>query len=116
MQAQMFGFSPIKPFYPDEWLSHGDTLSLGKLTFDVFHCPGHTPGHIVFYEKNEQCVIVGDVIFKGSVGRTDFPKGNSQQLIETIKAHILTLPLQTAILSGHGGETTVEHEIKRILL
>jgi hydroxyacylglutathione hydrolase len=112
MQAQMFGFSPIKPFYPDEWLSHGDTLSLGKLTFDVFHCPGHTPGHIVFYEKNEQCVIVGDVIFKGSVGRTDFPKGNSQQLIESIKAHILTLPLQTAILSGHGGETTVEHEIK----
>ena len=93
MQAQMFGFPPIDPFYPDEWLSHGDTLSLGKLKFDVMHCPGHTPGHIVFYEQDNKCVIVGDVIFKGSVGRTDFPQGNSQQLIESIKAHILTLSL-----------------------
>ncbi|MFP3423683.1 MBL fold metallo-hydrolase [Pseudoalteromonas sp. SIMBA_162] len=112
MQAQMFGFPPIDPFYPDAWLSHGDTLSLGKLKFDVMHCPGHTPGHIVFYEHNNKCVIVGDVIFKGSVGRTDFPQGNSQQLIESIKANIFTLPAQTAILSGHGSETTVEHEIK----
>ena len=112
MQAQMFGFSPIDPFYPDAWLSHGDTLSLGKLKFDVMHCPGHTPGHIVFYEQDNKCVIVGDVIFKGSVGRTDFPQGNSQQLLESIKANILTLPVKTAILSGHGSETTVEHEIK----
>ena len=112
MQAQMFGFPPIDPFYPDAWLSHGDTLSLGKLKFDVMHCPGHTPGHIVFYEQDNKCLIVGDVIFKGSVGRTDFPQGNSQQLIESIKAHILTLPVNTAILSGHGSETTVEHEIK----
>lgn len=110
MQAQMFGFAPIAPFYPDEWLNHDDKVSVGNLSFDIKHCPGHTPGHIVFYQSVEQLVIVGDVIFKGSVGRTDFPKGNAEQLIESINKHILTLPDITQILSGHGGDTNVAHE------
>ncbi|WP_289157230.1 MBL fold metallo-hydrolase [uncultured Pseudoalteromonas sp.] len=110
MQAQMFGFSAIDAFYPDIWLNHNDVLTLGKLSFSVKHCPGHTPGHIVFYEPEQQCVIVGDVIFKGAVGRTDFPKGNTEQLIESIKSHILTLDDNTRILAGHGEDTTVGHE------
>jgi hydroxyacylglutathione hydrolase len=83
---------------------------VGNLSFDIKHCPGHTPGHIVFYQSVEQLVIVGDVIFKGSVGRTDFPKGNAEQLIESINKHILTLPDTTQILSGHGDNTNVAHE------
>ncbi|MBQ4858164.1 MBL fold metallo-hydrolase [Pseudoalteromonas sp. MMG007] len=110
MQAQMFGFAQITPFYPDIWLNHDDVVSVGKLSFVVKHCPGHTPGHIVFYQPQHETVIVGDVIFKGSVGRTDFPKGDSKQLIESIKAHILTLPDNTKILSGHGSDTTVGFE------
>ncbi|MEL0632345.1 MBL fold metallo-hydrolase [Pseudoalteromonas carrageenovora] len=110
MQAQMFGFAQITPFYPDIWLNHDDVVSVGKLSFVVKHCPGHTPGHIVFYQAQHETVIVGDVIFKGSVGRTDFPKGDSKQLIESIKAHILTLPDNTKILSGHGSDTTVGFE------
>lgn len=110
MQAHMFGFKTIEPFYPDEWLAHGSQVNVGNLTFNVMHCPGHTPGHIVFYQPTAQCVFVGDVIFKGSVGRTDFPKGDSGQLIESIKSHILTLPDNTQILSGHGSNTTVSHE------
>ncbi|MBB1299812.1 MBL fold metallo-hydrolase [Pseudoalteromonas sp. SR44-8] len=107
MQAQMFGFAPIATFHPQHWLSHGDTFTLGQLRFDIRHCPGHTPGHIVFYEATHQLVIVGDVIFKGSVGRTDFPKGDAQQLLDSIKNQILTLPDETRILSGHGPDTKV---------
>lgn len=110
MQATMFGFEPISAFYPDEWLAHGDTIQVGQLVFKVLHCPGHTPGHVVFYQDRQNTVIVGDVIFKGSVGRTDFPKGDSKQLISSIQAHIMTLPLSTTILSGHGEDTDVANE------
>ncbi|WP_350604355.1 MBL fold metallo-hydrolase, partial [Pseudoalteromonas sp. SMN1298-MNA-CIBAN-0114] len=72
--------------------------------------PGHTPGHVVFYQPQQQCVIVGDVIFKGSVGRTDFPKGDAQQLITSIKTQIMTLPDNTRILAGHGSDTNVGYE------
>ncbi|XQF93690.1 MBL fold metallo-hydrolase [Pseudoalteromonas espejiana] len=110
MQAQMFGFAPISAFYPDIWLNHDDVVSVGNLSFSVKHCPGHTPGHIVFYQPDNKSVIVGDVIFKGSVGRTDFPKGNSQQLIESIKSQVLTLDDDTQILAGHGPDTSVGYE------
>jgi hydroxyacylglutathione hydrolase len=73
----------------------------------VRHCPGHTPGHIVFYEQSQQVVLVGDVIFKGSVGRTDFPKGDAKQLVNSIKTKLLTMPDETRILSGHGPDTSV---------
>ncbi|WP_372762300.1 MBL fold metallo-hydrolase [Pseudoalteromonas sp.] len=110
MQAQMFGFAPVTAFYPDQWLAHGDEITVGELRFSVRHCPGHTPGHVVFYQSQQQCVIVGDVIFNGSIGRTDFPKGNSEQLIASINSQILTLPDNTRILAGHGSDTTVGHE------
>ena len=110
MQAKMFGFAPVTPFYPQHWLSDGDIFPLGELCFEIRHCPGHTPGHIVFYEAKHQIVIVGDVIFKGSIGRTDFPKGDTQQLLTSIKQQILTLPNDTRILSGHGPDTNVATE------
>lgn len=110
MQAQMFGFKAITPFYPDAWLQAGERVKLGELQFEVRHCPGHTPGHVVFYEANHNAVLVGDVIFKGSVGRTDFPKGNATQLLASIQSQILTLPDETVIYSGHGTDTTVGHE------
>ncbi|WP_405632085.1 MBL fold metallo-hydrolase [Pseudoalteromonas sp. Ld20] len=110
MQAQMFSFKPVTPFTPTHWLSGGDIFSVGELRFEIRHCPGHTPGHIVFYEPTHGVVFVGDVIFKGSVGRTDFPKGDAQQLLESIKKHILTLPEETRILSGHGPDTKVVTE------
>lgn len=110
MQAQMFGFVGVEPFYPDKWLADGDTISVGDLHFEVRHCPGHTPGHVVFYQAEHKQLIVGDVIFKGSVGRTDFPKGDSEQLLASIKSKILQLDDDIAILPGHGPNTTVGAE------
>ncbi len=110
MQAQMFGFAAITPFYPTKWLAHGDTITVGELALAVRHCPGHTPGHVVFYHQDSEQLIVGDVIFQGSVGRTDFPKGDSAQLLESIKSEILSFPDDVAILPGHGPNTTVGHE------
>ena len=110
MQAQMFGFAAIAPFYPTKWLAHGDTITVGELALAVRHCPGHTPGHVVFYHQDSEQLIVGDVIFQGSVGRTDFPKGDSAQLLKSIKSEILSFSDEVAILPGHGPNTTVGHE------
>ena len=110
MQAQMFGFPPIDPFYPDEWLSHGDTLSLGKLKFDVMHCPGHTPGHIVFFHRASKLAQVGDVLFCGSVGRTDFPRGNQKQLIQSIQENLFPLGDDVHFIPGHGPMGTIGEE------
>ncbi|TMO29567.1 MBL fold metallo-hydrolase [Pseudoalteromonas sp. S4492] len=110
MQAQMFGFAAIAPFYPTKWLAHGDTITVGELALAVRHCPGHTPGHVVFYHQDSEQLIVGDVIFQGSVGRTDFPKGDSAQLLKSIKSEILSFSDNVAILPGHGPNTTVGHE------
>lgn len=109
-QAQMFGFAPRPAFWPTNWLSHGDTLTLGELSFEVRHCPGHTPGHVIFVEQTQKQVLVGDVIFKGSIGRTDFPKGDAPTLIASIKSQVLSLSDDFVILSGHGENTTVGHE------
>ena len=73
-----------KVFESDRWLVNGDTVTVGELTFDVYHCPGHTPGHVVFHHPASQLAIVGDVLFQGSIGRTDFPMGNHQDLIDAI--------------------------------
>lgn len=110
MQAQMFGFAPKETFLPDNWLESGDTVQVGEIRLEVLFCPGHTPGHIVFYEQNAKTVIVGDVLFKGGIGRTDFPKGNSAQLKESIKDKLFSLPEETLVLSGHGENTSIGHE------
>ena len=109
-QSQMFGFPPASPFEPTQWLNDNDTIAVGGLTLDVLHCPGHTPGHVALVERTSNKVIVGDIIFAGSIGRTDFPQGDQQQLISSIKQKILTLPDLMTIYPGHGPTTTIATE------
>ncbi|KZN43002.1 MBL fold metallo-hydrolase [Pseudoalteromonas luteoviolacea] len=110
MQAQMFGFAPQAGFTPHKWLEEGDVIELGELKLAVKHCPGHTPGHVVFYEPKSASVLVGDVLFKGSVGRTDFPKGDAAQLKHAIETKLFTLDDKTRVMSGHGEDTSIGYE------
>jgi hydroxyacylglutathione hydrolase len=97
-------------FEPDRWLVNGDTVTVGNLTLDVYHCPGHTPGHVVFHHAPSKLAIVGDVLFQGSIGRTDFPRGNHQQLIDSITQRLWPLGGETAFVPGHGPMSTFAHE------
>lgn len=97
-------------FEPDRWLENGDTVTVGKLTLDVYHCPGHTPGHVVFHHAPSKLAIVGDVLFQGSIGRTDFPRGNHQQLLDSITGRLWPLGGETAFVPGHGPMSTFAHE------
>jgi hydroxyacylglutathione hydrolase len=99
-----------KVFEPDRWLEDGDTVTVGKLTLDVRHCPGHTPGHVVFHHAPSKLAIVGDVLFKGSIGRTDFPLGNHQQLLDSIATRLWPMGGDTAFVPGHGPMSTFAHE------
>jgi glyoxylase-like metal-dependent hydrolase (beta-lactamase superfamily II) len=99
-----------KPFEPDRWLQAGDTATVGELTFNVRHCPGHTPGHVVFHHPESKLAIVGDVLFKGSIGRWDFPMGSHQQLIESITQKLWPMGGETAFVPGHGPMSTFGHE------
>jgi len=99
-----------RPFEPDRWLVDGDRASVGKLVFDVRHCPGHTPGHVVFHHPPSKLAMVGDVLFKGSVGRWDFPKGDQQQLIQSISTRLWPMGDETAFVPGHGPMSTFGHE------
>jgi hydroxyacylglutathione hydrolase len=99
-------------FEPDRWLKDGDTVTVGNLTLDVIHCPGHTPGHVVFYHAPSHLAIVGDVLFQGSIGRTDFPRGNHQQLIDSITLKLWPLGNETAFVPGHGPMSTFGNERK----
>jgi len=98
------------PFEPSRWLQDGDTVSFGELTLNVRHCPGHTPGHVVFHHPESNLAIVGDVLFKGSIGRWDFPMGNHQQLIESITKRLWPMGGDTAFVPGHGPMSTFAHE------
>jgi glyoxylase-like metal-dependent hydrolase (beta-lactamase superfamily II) len=109
-QARMMGFPPSRPFTPDRWLHHGDTVAVGETRFQVLHCPGHTPGHVVFYQPEAQLALVGDVLFNGSIGRTDFPQGDHQTLIEAIRGKLFSLPDDVAFIPGHGPMSTIGHE------
>jgi len=108
--ALLFGMKIDPAPEPTIRLKAGQNLTLSNRTFVVRHCPGHTPGHVVFYCAAEKVMFCGDVIFWGSIGRTDLPGGNYDTLIQSIRTHILTLPEDTRLLSGHGGETTVGWE------
>lgn len=94
----------------DTTLEHGDELELAGLCFEVRHTPGHSPGGITLYHRDQQIAFVGDALFAGSIGRTDFPTSNHQQLIDAIGQQLLTLPDETRVLSGHGPETTIGRE------
>lgn len=99
-------------FEPDRWLHDGDTVTVGELVFDVIHCPGHTPGHVVFHHAPSKAAIVGDVLFQGSIGRTDFPLGNHQDLIDAITGKLWPLGDETNFVPGHGPTSTFGYERK----
>lgn len=108
-QCRQFGFNGSS-FKPDHWLNHHDQVALGELLFDVVHCPGHTPGHIVFVEQKANFAVVGDVLFNGSVGRSDFPRGNQQQLLRSIRHKLFPLGDAIEFIPGHGPMSTFGHE------
>ena len=95
-----------KPFEPDRWLVDGDTATVGNLIFNVRHCPGHTPGHVVFHHPESKLALVGDVWFKGSIGRTDFPRGHHQSLLDSIVQRLWPMGDDTAFVPGHGPMST----------
>ena len=101
---------PADPFTPDRWLIEGDSVAVGDLRFEVLHCPGHTPGHVVFHAPRERLAIVGDVLFAGSVGRTDFPRGDPQALVRSIRENLFPLGDDVAFVPGHGPVSTFGDE------
>ncbi len=105
-----YGIPGAQSFTPDRWLHDGDQVTVGELTLDVYHCPGHTPGHIVFHHAPSNLAIVGDVLFQGSVGRTDFPKGDFPTLVRSITGRLWPLGDQTAFVPGHGPMSTFGRE------
>lgn len=111
-QAQMFGFPPTKIFTPTRWLHAGDKVTVGELELEVRHCPGHTPGHVIFFEAKSRVAIVGDVLFAGSIGRTDFPGGNFETLVTSIRDQLFTLGDDVKFIPGHGPMSTMGQERK----
>ena len=100
----------MRSFTPDRWLEHGDSVEAAGRVFDVVHCPGHTPGHVVFVQPEDKIALVGDVLFKGSIGRTDFPKGDYNQLIASITKRLWPLGLDITFIPGHGPNSTFGYE------
>lgn len=101
-QSKMFGFPNVQSFTPNRWLHDGDTVTFGEVTLQVIHCPGHTPGHVVFYHPESKLALVGDVIFAGSIGRTDFPKGDLDTLLNSIRQKLFPLGDDVRFIPGHG--------------
>jgi glyoxylase-like metal-dependent hydrolase (beta-lactamase superfamily II) len=99
-----------RPFEPGRWLHDGDQVTVGELMLEVRHCPGHTPGHVVFYHAPSKLALVGDVLFKGSIGRWDFPRGDQQQLINSITTRLWPLGDETSFVPGHGPISTFGEE------
>lgn len=104
------GFPPAQVFVPDRWLEQGDRVTVGEQELQVFHCPGHTPGHVVFFYEAQNVAWVGDVIFQGSIGRTDFPRGNHEELIASIREKLFPLGDDITFVPGHGPTSTFGHE------
>lgn len=109
-QWAALGLAFEEPPPVDEYWEDGQMYSVGELEFEVLHCPGHTPGHVVLYEPTERKVFVGDVLFAGSIGRTDLPGGSTEQLLTSIKNKLLTLGDDVKVYSGHGPVTTIGEE------
>lgn len=102
MQSRMFGVPTVRPFSTGRWLEHGDSVSLGALEFQVLHCPGHSPGHVVFFDQASGLAQVGDVLFQGSIGRTDLPGGNQEELLDAIRQRLFPLGDDVRFIPGHG--------------
>jgi hydroxyacylglutathione hydrolase len=105
-QCRMFGFPDTPALQPDRWLEDGDTVTVGDQVLEVVHTPGHTPGHVCFIHRSSQLAIVGDVLFAGSIGRTDFPRGNHGALIRAIREKLFSLGDDFAFIPGHGPMST----------
>ena len=105
-----FGMTGVRNFAPDRWLSEGDSVSIGDLQFDIFHCPGHSPGSVVFFNKELRFAHVGDVLFAGSVGRTDLPGGSHATLINSILTKLLPLGDDVGFICGHGAGSSIGQE------
>jgi hydroxyacylglutathione hydrolase len=109
-QSRMFGLPPAERFTPDRWLEDGDRVQLGEVEFQVRHCPGHTPGHVVFYSAPDRVAFVGDVLFAGSIGRSDFPGGDHDTLIRSIRERLFPLGDDVRFVPGHGPMSTFGEE------
>ncbi|WP_407186241.1 MBL fold metallo-hydrolase [Bradyrhizobium centrosematis] len=105
-----FGMTGVRNFAPDRWLAEGDSVSIGDLSFDIFHCPGHSPGSVVFFNKELRFAHVGDVLFAGSVGRTDLPGGSHATLINSILTKLLPLGDDVGFICGHGAGSSIGQE------
>lgn len=109
-QMQRFGFSGAQAFTPERWLEDGESVEFGDETFEVYHCPGHTPGHVIFFSRAHRVAFVGDVLFAGSIGRTDFPRGNHADLIRAIREKLWPLGDDVTFVPGHGPASTFGDE------
>lgn len=109
-RARAYGLPPAEVASPERWLEGGDRVVFGDVELEVLHCPGHTPGHVVFFHRTDRIAIVGDVLFDGSIGRTDFPRGDYDTLIRSIKEQLLPLGDDVTFLSGHGPSSTFGRE------
>lgn len=110
LQSQRFGFGAAEAFIPNQWLVDGDYVNVGSTKLLVRHCPGHTPGHVIFYSVDDELAVVGDVLFAGSIGRTDFPRGNHADLIRSIKEKLFPLGDGVTFIPGHGPNSTFGQE------
>lgn len=111
-QGRAFGVRGGRPFTPNRWLKGGDQVTVGPTTFEVRHCPGHTPGHVIFYHAPTRLALVGDVLFAGSIGRTDFPGGDHDTLIRSIREQLFPLGDEVQFIPGHGPASTFGAERK----
>ncbi len=109
-QGEMYGIAGVRNVTPDRWLEEGDTVTVAGHTFSIFHCPGHSPGSVVFFNEAQRFALVGDVIFQGSIGRTDFPYGDHDALISSIKEKLLPLGDDITFVCGHGPPSQFGHE------
>ncbi len=109
-QARAFGLVDVRPVTPDRWLEEGDTVTVAGATFSVLHCPGHSPGSVVFVNAAQSFALVGDVLFRGSIGRTDFPYGDHEALIGAIKTKLLPLGDDIVFICGHGPTSSIGEE------
>jgi glyoxylase-like metal-dependent hydrolase (beta-lactamase superfamily II) len=109
-QSSYFGLPQARSFVPDRWLEHGDRVRFGLVELQVLHCPGHTPGHLVFFHAESRLAIVGDVLFRGSIGRTDFPRGDHATLIRSIRERLWPLGDDVRFIPGHGPGATFGEE------
>ncbi|QKQ28348.1 MBL fold metallo-hydrolase [Candidatus Reidiella endopervernicosa] len=109
-QAEMFGLPSTEPFTPDRWLKDGEVVNVGSEPLQVIHAPGHSPGHVVFYHEPSQTAFVGDVLFRGSIGRSDLPGGDQHALIQSIQSRLFPLGDDVTIVPGHGPRSTLGEE------